>query len=102
MKRFLSPIFIGILLTVVFLVLQAFLGGVCHCSRPLQYFFPYVSMLGVHADWGVLGFLLFALQFPVYAVCVALARGPNWKARVLLILFAVHACAVWIAFKISR
>ena len=101
MKRFPSPAFIGILLTILFFVLQVIGGGICHCSRPLQYFFPFVSMLGAHADWGVLGFLLIGLQFPVYAVCVAMAKGPNWKVRVLLILIAVHACAVWVALKIS-
>ena|SRR5438132_11308459 len=99
--RFLPPILIGILLTVVFLVLEAFGGGVCHCEKPLQYFFPYVTMLGVHADWGVPGFLLFGLQFPVHAVSVAMVNGPNWKARVLLILIAIHAGAVWVSFKIS-
>ncbi len=99
--RLLTPILIGILLTIVSLVLEAFLGGACHCERPLQYFFPYVTMLGVHAEWGVLSFLLFGLQFPVYAVSVAVANGPNWKARVLLILIAIHACAVWVTFKIS-
>jgi hypothetical protein len=101
MKRFPSPIFIGILLTLLFLVLEAFGGGICHCEKYSQFFFPYVSMLGVHATWGVLGFLLFGLQFPVYAVSVAMANGPIWKARVLLILIVVHACAVWVAFKIS-
>ena len=104
MKRFLrllTPILIGILLTIVSLVLEAFLGGACHCSRPLQYFFPYVTMLGVHADWGIPGFLLFGLQFPAYAVSVAMAKGPNWKARVLLLLIPVHAFAVWVSFKIS-
>lgn len=101
MKRFLIPIVTGILLTVLFIVLAGIGGGACHCSTPITIFFPYVSMLGVHADWGVPGLLLFGLQFPIYAISVAIATGPNWKARVLLILFAVHAWAVWVASRIS-
>jgi len=101
MKRFLIPVLIGIPLTFLSLVLVAFGGGACHCSTPLQFFFPYVSMLGVHADWGVLGFLLFGLQFPIYGISIAMANGANWKARVLVILLAVHAAAVWVALWIS-
>lgn len=102
MTRLLIPILIGIVLTVVFLFLTGLGGAICHhCSTPLQVFFPYVSMLGVHADWGLLGFLLFGLQFPIYAISFGMANGPNWKARVLLILFAIHALAVWLAFRIS-
>ena len=100
MKKFLI-IMIGVFLAVVFLVLSAVLGGACHCSTPLIIFFPFVSMLGVHADWGVLGLLLLVFQFPIYAICVAKAEGPNWKARVLVILLVVHALAVLLAFRIS-
>ena len=102
MKKFLIPSVVGILLTVLFFFLSGFAGAACHCFEPIKTFFPYVSMLGVHADWGILGLLLFGLQFPIYAISVGLAIGPNWKARVLLILFAVHLWAVWIAFRISE
>jgi hypothetical protein len=92
---------VGILLTIFFIVLAGMGGGACHCSTPIIILFPYVSMLGVHADWGVLGLLLFGLQFPIYTISVAMAKGPNRKARVLVILFAVHAWAVLISFRIS-
>jgi hypothetical protein len=62
---------VGILLTVVFFVLAGFAGGACHCSMPITSLFPYVSMLGEHADWGVLGLVFFGLQFPIYAISVA-------------------------------
>ena len=99
--KFLIAILIGISLAVLSLVLQAALGGTCHCSTPLMSFFPFLSMFGVHAELGVLRLLLLGLQFPAYAICVAMAKGPNWKARVLVILLAVHAWAVWLAFKIN-
>lgn len=102
MKRFGIPILIGILLTVPSFVLAGMGGGACHCSTPIRILFPYVSMLGIHADWGFLGFLLFGLQFPIYAIIVAIARGATWKARFLLFLFALHGLAIWVAFRISE
>lgn len=99
--RFVIPIMIGILLIPLFFVLAAFGGGACHCSTPLIVFFPYVSMFGVHADWGVLSFLLIGLQFPLYGIAFTMAKGPNWKARMLVILLAVHAAAAFVAFQFN-
>lgn len=100
MKKLLLSAVIGCLLTVLFGVLAGFGGAACHCNTPLQVTFPYLSMLGVHHDTGLLGTLLLVGQFPVYVASVWTARGPKWKAAVLLLLPVVHIVAASIALSL--
>lgn len=100
MKKYLIALLIGLVVTVLFAVLAGLGGGACHCTTPLRVLFPYMSLLG-DAEEGIAGTLLFGLQCPVYAVSVAMPKSAEWRAGVLVILLAVHACAVAVAFQTS-
>lgn len=100
MKKYVIAVVIGILWTVVFGILAGFGGGACHCNTPLRVLFPYMTMLGVHAE-SDLGTLLFALQCPIYAVSVAMPESLEWRLGVLLIVLVVHSCAVAVAFEMA-
>lgn len=97
MKKYLIAVAIGIAMTAVSGVLAGMGGGACHCNTPLRILFPYMSMLGERADPGILGTLLFVLQWPIYAVSVVLPRRSAWQMGVLVIILMVHASAVALA-----
>lgn len=67
----------------------------------MRVLFPYVSPLGVNADWGVLGTVLFWMQCPLYAVSIATPTSGQWRWGVQLVLVAVHGCAIALAFHAS-
>ncbi|RPH62218.1 MAG: hypothetical protein EHM89_05960 [Acidobacteria bacterium] len=60
MKKYVIALVIGILMT-LFAVLAGLGGGAYHCATPERVLFPYVSLLGINAEWGILGNLLFGL-----------------------------------------
>ena len=99
MKKCLIALLIGIVAEVFFLLLTGFAGAACHCNTPLKVLFPFKSLQGVHVDGGTVGDLLFVLQYPVYALIVAMPKGAEWRVGVFVLLFAIH---VFVAEVASR
>jgi len=100
--KILSPILVGIGLMVVFALMAGFAGGACHCVSPVAVFFPYTAIARGALSWESIGDVLFILQYPVYALTIARARGSNWKALALLILLAFHIAAVVLALRVYQ
>jgi hypothetical protein len=99
MKKYLIALSVGILTTAVFGILAGFGGGACHCATPERVLFPYVALLS--GDTDVLAAVVFGLQYPVYAVCVAMPKRADRRMGALLIVLAIHACAVALAFRVT-
>jgi hypothetical protein len=100
--KILNPILLGMGLMVLFALLAGFAGGACHCVSPTGIFFPYTAIARGAFDWESIGDLLFVLQYPLYAVVVARARGGNFKGLAFLILMAVHFAAVILALRVYQ
>ena len=92
MKRVLIPILVGIVVTVLFVLLGGFAGGVCHCLTPTTIFFPYGTIVMRHTSRESSGILLIALQFPLYSIVLANVGGGR-RILALLILSATHVAA---------
>ena len=97
-----NPILVGIGLMVFFFLLAGFAGGACHCVSPTGIFFPYSAIAWGAFSWESIGTLLLILQYPVYALTIARARGSNWKAMAFLILMALHVAAVVLALRVYQ
>ena len=87
---------------VVFFLLAGFAGGACHCETPVTVFFPYWMIALGAFNWESISNILLIIQFPVYALAMARARGDNWKALTFLILLTLHVAAVITAFRVYR
>jgi hypothetical protein len=97
MKKYLIALPIGLVATLLFAILAGMGGGACHCNTPLRVLFPFLSLAEPDSDGGIVGGLLLWLQFPVYALSVAMPKRAELRGVVLLILLAAHACAVAVA-----
>lgn len=100
--QILHPVLVGIGLMVLFALLAGFAGGACHCVSPTGIFFPYSAIAWGAFSWEFIGTLLLILQYPIYALTIARARGSNWKALALLILLAFHVAAVILALQLYK
>ncbi|MGI8836314.1 MAG: hypothetical protein ACR2H4_06710 [Pyrinomonadaceae bacterium] len=90
MRRFLIPIVIGILLTMLLALLAGFAGGACHCETPAVLFFPYDSVVRRALSSDLIASFLFFVQYPVYALLLANLRNGPRKAIVIAILLILH------------
>jgi len=102
MKKVFIPILIGIGLTVVFVLLGGLAGGACHCLTPTTIFFPYGTSVLQHTSRESAGFLLIALQFPVYSIILANVSRGRRRILTLLILFAVHGAAALVGLIVYQ
>jgi hypothetical protein len=93
MKKYLIALLIGIAALVFFGVLAGFGAGACHCSTPVRVLFPFMSLLGSNAGEGMAADLLLGLQWPVYALSVAMPKSTEWRAAVFAVVVVVHLCA---------
>lgn len=98
MKWILIAAGIGVGVTMVAFVLAAMAGGACHCSSPVKVLFPFGALFGMGE--GTLDFLLFLLQFPAYAVTIAVVSqrlNGVWTALTLLMILGMHFVAALLA-----
>ena len=105
LARLLLPlvaVLVGSLLTVFAFLLASVGSGACHCSRPITVAFPYATILWATGRLESFGGILMAFQFPVYAMLVALAKSRTARARIALILLAIHVVAVVVGLIVCR
>lgn len=103
MKRILVSVGIGIGVTVLIFVVTALATGACHCSTPVKIFFPFATLLEGFVGSDILGSLLFVLQFPAYAVILAMVSlrlGGVWTALGILMLLGIHLVAALMASQV--
>ena len=103
--RILHPllaILIGTLLTAVGFLFAGFASSACNCSRPITIAFPFAAILWSLRRWESVGGVLMAFQFPAYGLLVALGKTRRQRARLALILLAVHVMAVILGLLIYR
>jgi hypothetical protein len=100
MKRVLIAILAGVLLTVFFFVLSVLFGGACHCVTPTTIFFPYAAIVLGGFSWESMSPILIAVQFPLYSIIVAEAKGNGRKTLVSLVLLVFHAVATMVGLKV--
>lgn len=81
---------VSVFVTVVLFLAATVLGGTCHCIRPNAVLFPYSTFI-MRTDWENTWLITTFLQFPLYAIVIAV--GGTWRRRLLVsaaILF-VHS-----------
>lgn len=103
-KNLWVPVAVGLLLTVLFYFLGAFLSGGGHSLAAMTLFFPYGLVAGLSLADGPFGFIevvLIALQFPVYALILANVKG-GWRWTAVLILLAAHVVAAVVGIRVYR
>ena len=103
-KKLWVPIAGGLLLTVLFYFLGAFLSGGGHSLVAMAVFFPYGIAAGLWLEGGAFGFVevvLIALQFPVYALILANVKG-GWRVAAVLIVLAAHVVAAVVGISVYR
>jgi hypothetical protein len=103
-KNLWIPVAAGLLLTVLFYLLGAFLSGGGHSLVAMTIFFPYSLAAGLWLEDGPSRFIeivLVALQFPVYALILANVRGGP-RRTAALILLAAHVIAAIIGLRMYR
>ena len=61
------------------------------------YTFPYGAFTTMTLSSDTLGFLLIAIQFPLYAVIIVLVKGARWRVIALLLVVASHVLAASLA-----
>lgn len=98
----LVAVLVGSLLTIVAFVLASMGTGACHCSRPITVAFPFATLLWASGYIESLGGLLMAVQFPIYAMLVALGKSRAVRARIALLLLAIHVVAVIVGLLVYR
>ena len=102
MKRLLLSILSGILFTVIFFLIGAFVSGGGHSLTALTIFFPYSGMLAPSlkdTHWEFLLMILITAQFPVYALLLAYTKGAR-RNLVGMIIPLVHAVVAVIALQL--
>jgi hypothetical protein len=100
MKKLLFAIGIGIIVTVLFLALAGFFGGACHCVAPTTAFFPYAAIVWGATSWDSVGLILFAVQYPVYAVALSVPRANARRVVFVAVILATHIAGVLIGLKV--
>jgi|GEM_PF-2124650 len=106
MKRIVLAILIGFTLTVFFFALGSLFSGGGHDLTAISAFFPYAAITGnltKDTGWdqigGFIDMALLAVQFPVYAIILALIKGWRLKGLVLAILLAIHIVTAVIGLR---
>ena len=103
MKRILIAAGISIVVTLLAFVVAGLAGGACHCTGPVKVIFPFATLL---EGWGgpeILGAPLFILQFPAYAIILAIVSlrlDGVWTALTLLLLLGIHFVAALMASQV--
>jgi hypothetical protein len=98
----LLAILIGTLLTAVGFLFASSASSACQCARPITITFPFATIFWSFQKWEAVGGVLLAFQFPVYGLVVAIGKTRKQRARLALILLAIHATAVilgWLLYK---
>ena len=72
-------------------------GGMCHCMTAMYTLFPYGAFTTMTLSSDILGFLLIAIQFPLYAVIIVLVKGARWRFIALLLVVGSHVLAASLA-----
>jgi hypothetical protein len=106
MKRLVLSLLIALpssaVVTVLLLFASGFAGGFCHCMTPVSVLFPYGTFITMRTSWEATGFYADLLQFPLYAIVVAIANG--WRKRLLAatVILSVHMIAAIGALTMYR
>jgi hypothetical protein len=100
MKRLVISVLVGIFVTLILGLAGGFFGGACHCMIPIALFFPYGTIIVMHTSWESLGFVIAAVQFPLYAAILANLLKTRRGALALLLLLAVHVVATLMALRV--
>lgn len=93
---------VGVFLTAILFALAGVLGGACHCVIPTTVFFPYAAIVLGRFSAESIGLLLIAIQFPLYAVVLAIVNGWERKKVVFLLLLAFHVAATLVSLKLHE
>jgi hypothetical protein len=98
----LLAVLVGFLLSSVVFVLAMRSASACQCVRPIAITFPYAAI-----SWGsgramMLGNFLFAFQFPVYGVLIAIAKSKTARRRSAVIILVVHVVAAAIGLLVYK
>ena len=97
LKRILIALVVSAVATAIFFVGAAMADGMCHCSRSMYTMFPYGTFVIMHFSSDTLGLPLLLLQFPVYAVSLAVTKGWRWRLCVIILLIGLHVVAASLA-----
>jgi hypothetical protein len=106
MKRLLLSLVIALPISIVvtmFLFLaSAFYGGACHCETLSNILFPFGSFIIMRTSWEATGFRATLLQFPLYAIVIAVVNG--WRKRLVAsaVILIVHSIAAVGAVNMYR
>ena len=102
MKRLLLSILSGILFTVIFFLIGAFVSGAGHSLTAITIFYPYSGMLAPSlkdTHWEFLLMILITAQFPVYALLLAYTKGAR-RNLMGMIIPLVHTVVAVIALQL--
>ena len=106
MKRIIISLLIALpisgVVTGVLLFASAVIGMSCHnCDAVFSVFFPYGGSIGlillradiVNTGWAYIAYAALLLQFPFYAIVIAIVDG--WRNRLLVsaLILIVHSMA---------
>ena len=100
--KILISVLVAVGVTLGLLILGGSLGGACHCTTPMTIFFPYGTIIAMRSSLESAGLLVTGLQFPLYAVLLAAAKGIRKQSVALGILVAVHSVVVIVGLKAYR
>src|SRR6266705_1505437 len=106
MKRLVLSLLIALpisaVITVVLFLASAFAGGVCHCETLISILFPYGTFITMRTSWEATGLYATILQFPFYAIIIAVVNG--WRRRLLAsaVILIVHSIAAVGALTMYR
>ena len=106
MKRLVLSLLIALpssaVVTLLLFFASGFAGGACHCMTPVSVLFPYGTFIIMRTSWEATGFYADILQFPLYAIVVAIANG--WRKRLLAatVILSVHMIAAIGALTMYR
>ena len=106
MKRIIVSLLIALpisgVVTAVLLFASAVVGMSCHhCDAVFSVFFPYGASIGlillraniVDTGWAYIAYAALLLQFPFYAIVIAIVNGWRSPLLVSLLILIVHSIA---------
>ena len=97
MKRAIVAFLIGVAVTLLAFLVVGLAGGACHCNTPFAVMFPYGTFLEMRMSQEDLGTLALLLQFPIYALAVALPATDLRRAWSACGVAALHLAAAFVS-----
>jgi hypothetical protein len=93
---------ISVAVTILLFFASAFYGGVCHCETLISILFPYGTFISMRTSWDSIGLAAILLQFPFYAIVIAIVNGRRSRLLVSLLILIVHSIAAVGALTMYR